>query len=399
MSLLTVYNANGTIAQVVHQPAVITQQLAALGVGFFHCPTDVILPPDAPDEAILAAHHTTIEDLKQQHGYTAVDVVRMRPENPYKADMRKKFLAEHTHNDDEVRLFTEGSGLFTLHINNVIYALTCTAGDLIRLPAGIKHWFDMGEAPLFTAIRLFTSPEGWVGNFTGSAIALDFPPYTPAVQAIVTDIEGTTSSISFVHSVLFPYARQHLTAYVQNPANTAQVQPIFAQVAALVGQDLTPEQCTAQLLAWLNADAKITPLKTLQGLIWQQGYADGALTSDVYPDALAALQCWHAMGKQLYVYSSGSIAAQKLLFGHTAQGDITPLFSGFFDTTTGAKNALMSYVSIAQQLCLPPPAILFLSDSVAEITAATAAGMRTVLIQRQGDCVAPALSSFKDVVL
>jgi enolase-phosphatase E1 len=193
-------------------------------------------------------------------------------------------------------------------------------------------------------------------------------------KAILTDIEGTTSSLSFVHDTLFPYARARLPAYV-----------------AEHGGDL------AQLLAWMDADAKVTELKDIQGRIWAEGYAVGELTGHVYPDAAAALRRWHADGLKLAVFSSGSVPAQKLIFGHSDQGDIAPLFSGWFDTTTGPKREAMSYVLIADALGISPADILFLSDIGAETDAAKAAGMQALLIDRergQGD-----IASFDEVVL
>lgn len=193
-------------------------------------------------------------------------------------------------------------------------------------------------------------------------------------KAILTDIEGTTSSLSFVHEVLFPYARAGLPDYV-----------------AEHGGDL------AQLLAWMDADAKVTELKDIQGRIWADGYAAGELTGQVYPDAAEALRRWHADGIKLAVFSSGSVAAQKLIFGHSDQGDLTPLFSGWFDTTTGPKREAISYVLIADALGVPPAEMLFLSDIAAETEAAKAAGMRALLIDRQtgqGE-----IASFAEIVL
>ena len=193
-------------------------------------------------------------------------------------------------------------------------------------------------------------------------------------RAILTDIEGTTSSLSFVHDTLFPYARARLPAYV-----------------AEHGGDL------AQLLAWMDADAKVTELKDIQGRIWAQGYAAGELRGHVYPDAAEALRRWHGDGLKLAVFSSGSVAAQKLIFGHSDQGDLSPLFSGWFDTTTGPKREAMSYLLIADALGVSPADMLFLSDIAAETDAAKAAGMRAILIDREhgtGD-----IASFDEVVL
>ena len=151
------------------------------------------------------------------------------------------------------------------------------------------------------------------------------------IRAILTDIEGTTSSLAFVHDVLFPYARARLPAWV-----------------AEHGGDL------AQYLAWMDADAKMTALKDVQGRIWAAGYAAGELTGHVYPDAAEALRRWYGEGVKLAVFSSGSVAAQKLIFGHSDQGDLSSLFSGWFDTTTGPKREAMSYVLIADAMGVSP---------------------------------------------
>lgn len=192
--------------------------------------------------------------------------------------------------------------------------------------------------------------------------------------AILTDIEGTTSSIAFVHDVLFPYARARLPEWV-----------------AEHGGDL------AQLNAWMDADAKVTELKEIQGRIWAEGYAAGELKGHVYPDAAEALHRWHAHGLTLAVFSSGSVAAQKLIFGHSDQGDLSPLFSGWFDTTTGPKREARSYVLIADAMGIAPADILFLSDIAAETDAAKAAGMQALLIDRdkgKGD-----IASFAEITL
>ena len=193
-------------------------------------------------------------------------------------------------------------------------------------------------------------------------------------KAILTDIEGTTSSLSFVHDELFPYARARLPAWV-----------------AAHGGDL------AQLNAWMDADAKATELKDIQGRIWAEGYASGELRGHVYPDAAQALRRWHGDGVTLAVFSSGSVAAQKLIFGHSVEGDLSPLFSGWFDTTTGPKRAALSYVMIADALGFAPADMLFLSDVAAETDAAKAAGMRALLIDRDGGT--GDIASFDEIVL
>jgi enolase-phosphatase E1 len=155
-------------------------------------------------------------------------------------------------------------------------------------------------------------------------------------------------------------------------------------IAATVGKShLTTQETIDILLQWMDEDRKVTPLKTLQGIVWKSGYDSGALRSHVYEDAVRALRQWHASGMAISVYSSGSIAAQKLLFSHTPYGDLTPLFSHYFDTTTGPKLESRSYERIAEALRTPAASIVFLSDHAGETQAATAAGMQTVLLARE----------------
>lgn len=206
------------------------------------------------------------------------------------------------------------------------------------------------------------------------------------VRAIVTDIEGTTSSIAFVKDVLFPYAAKVIPGYVRKHRNNAEVAAILDATAAESGaprDDL--ETLIKQLLTWIAEDRKITPLKALQGLVWRAGYEEGAYRAHIYADAAEKLKEWHAQGLPLYVYSSGSVAAQKLFFAHSEAGDLTPLFSGYFDTTTGPKRERASYDTIAKAIGLPPEDILFLSDIDAELDAAAEAGFQTCWLQRPED--------------
>ena len=203
------------------------------------------------------------------------------------------------------------------------------------------------------------------------------------IKAILTDIEGTTSAVSFVFDVLFPYAARHLPQFIldhaEEPVVAAQLDAVRAE-SGEGGADLI--RVIEILLQWLAEDRKATPLKALQGMVWQQGYASGQLKGHVYPDAVEALKRWHQAGYALYVYSSGSVQAQKLLFAHTAFGDLTPLFSGYFDTRVGAKRETESYQNIAEQLILPPQDLLFLSDIRQELDAARLAGWHTCQLIR-----------------
>lgn len=202
------------------------------------------------------------------------------------------------------------------------------------------------------------------------------------IKAIVTDIEGTTSSIDFVHQSLFPYARAHLRAYLHAHARDAAVNEALAEVAQLERRALSLDQAADVLTRWIDEDRKLTPLKSLQGLIWAQGYAAGELKGHVYPDTPLYLRRWHAQGLKLYVYSSGSVAAQKLIFGHSDAGDLTPLFSGYFDTRVGGKREAVSYRAIRQAIELPGAAVLFLSDIGEELDAAREAGFKTCQLLR-----------------
>lgn len=205
------------------------------------------------------------------------------------------------------------------------------------------------------------------------------------VRAIVTDIEGTTSSLSFVKDVLFPYARQHLAAYVAAHAHEPEVRALLDDANREAGGGLDDAGVVAQLERWIDEDRKITPLKSLQGLIWAAGYRNGDFKGHIYADAAAQLRAWHARGIKLYVYSSGSVYAQQLLFGHSEAGDLTPLFSGYYDTHIGGKREADAYRVIADDIGLPAGEILFLSDIVEELDAAQAAGMRTVQLVRDGE--------------
>lgn len=204
------------------------------------------------------------------------------------------------------------------------------------------------------------------------------------IKAIVTDIEGTTSSLSFVKEVLFPYARERMKEFVRDQGRDPQVARLLDDVRHLAAPELTDEQVAEVLIHWIDEDRKVTPLKALQGLIWEAGYLSADFKGHVYEDAVRNLRRWKAEGVRLYVYSSGSVYAQKLLFRHTEFGDLTPLFSDYFDTTVGAKQDPAAYQSIAASIGIGPDEILFLSDVKGELDAARLVGMRTFWLVRQG---------------
>ena len=219
-------------------------------------------------------------------------------------------------------------------------------------------------------------------------------------RAVLVDIEGTTSTIAFVHEVLFPYADEHLDAYVAAHREEPGVAQALLDAAQLAGLEPDVDDATvlAHLHAWIAEDRKATPLKTLQGLIWAEGYAENGLRGHVYPDAAAGLRRWHAAGLRLYVYSSGSVEAQRVLFANSVHGDLTPLFSGNFDTTVGSKRASASYSVIADVIGLAPLDVVFLSDVDAELDAARKAGMQTVRLLRPADTAEGATTTHASAV-
>lgn len=208
------------------------------------------------------------------------------------------------------------------------------------------------------------------------------------IRAILTDIEGTTSSIRFVKEVLFPYAAEQIGDFLARHWHEPAVAEQVAAARRDSGEPLeTPEQAAALLRAWIDQDRKATPLKALQGMIWESGYRNGDYQAHLYPDTARRLRDWHDQGFPLYVYSSGSVAAQKLFFGYSEAGDLTPLFQGYFDTTTGGKKEAASYRRISDAIGVPGNEILFLSDVEEELDAAREAGLKTVLLDRE-DAVA-----------
>jgi enolase-phosphatase E1 len=218
-----------------------------------------------------------------------------------------------------------------------------------------------------------------------------------AIQAIVTDIEGTTTSIDFVHKVLFPYAARAMPDFLRSRKADPDIAPLLDAVRKEAGEPQADvERLIGILLRWIGEDRKVTALKALQGHIWEHGYRTGALTGHVYEDAARNLRDWQAGGIALYVFSSGSVKAQQLLLGHSDAGDLRPLFSGYFDTAVGAKRDTASYRIIGEQIGLPAGEVLFLSDIAEELDAAAAAGMNTVQLARGSAAVAGAHAVAQD---
>jgi enolase-phosphatase E1 len=203
------------------------------------------------------------------------------------------------------------------------------------------------------------------------------------VDAVVLDIEGTTTSVDFATSVLYPYAREHLPNYVRQHRAEPEVAAILDE-ARDAGGVWNDEAVVVRMCHWMERDQKVTPLKALQGLIWEDGYRSGELVSHLYPDVAPALRAWHDRGIRLYIYSSGSTHAQQLIYGHTVAGDLTPLLSGYFDTRIGHKREVGSYQRIADAIGVPPRRILFVSDVREELDAAREAGWQTLWMVREG---------------
>jgi enolase-phosphatase E1 len=233
---------------------------------------------------------------------------------------------------------------------------------------------------------------------------LPTPDFRLPIRGILLDIEGTTSSVGFVYDVMFPYVRKHLTFEVL----TNWDEPDFIAAYEAVARDAGHESLTAwlqthrlsrdsplraadvvcrEVIRQMDADLKASGLKQLQGLIWQSGFESGELLAHVYDDVPPALEAWNAAGKDVRIYSSGSVQAQKLFFGHTIAGNLLGQFRGHYDTTTGPKKAAESYGKIAADFGLRSGDILFLSDVVAELDGARDAGLRTVLIVRPGNAI------------
>jgi enolase-phosphatase E1 len=218
------------------------------------------------------------------------------------------------------------------------------------------------------------------------------------IKCVLTDIEGTTSSISFVHDVLFPYFREHIHEAKDLNANliTPVIQATKEQAAKEGIQIQSIDECLDLLKKWSHEDRKFAPLKTLQGYIWKKGYEEGKIKGHVYDDVVDALEEWVAQGITIAVYSSGSVQAQKLIFGYSEHGDLTPYFSNYFDTKMGGKKEVRSYENISQELQLEPHEILFLSDTPDELRAAREAGMEVIQLVREGTKPSPHFDNVDD---
>jgi enolase-phosphatase E1 len=234
-------------------------------------------------------------------------------------------------------------------------------------------------------------------------------------RGILLDIEGTTSSVSFVYDVMFPFVRRELDAYLRShwgeQALTDACNTLFrdtghpSPAARSSGEKDIAEIVKSEVLSLMDSDVKSTGLKQLQGLIWESGFLSGEMNAHVYDDVPPAITAWNQAGLDVRIYSSGSVQAQKLFFGHSIAGNLLPLFKGHYDTTTGPKKESASYVAIATAFALPPQEILFLSDVPAELDAAKQAGLQTGLVIRPGNAAVkpdhghPEIRSFAEVTI
>ena len=183
MSELTLFSDRSSdVLLHTHDRALIETELKQRGIGFERWPTQTQLDPGASQEEILAAYMPDIQRTQARGAYPSVDAIRIQPDHPDRANLRQKFLSEHTHSEDEVRFFVEGQGLFCLHLRDEVIQVLCEACDWISVPAGTRHWFDMGPAPEFCAIRFFCNPSGWVAEFTGDSISERYPLLTTPVN-------------------------------------------------------------------------------------------------------------------------------------------------------------------------------------------------------------------------
>ncbi len=208
------------------------------------------------------------------------------------------------------------------------------------------------------------------------------------IRFVLMDVEGTTTSIAFVHDVLFPYAARHLREYIARKRSDPRLEDILALVKATAseeeGKPVDDEIAILRLEQWISEDRKHPALKTLQGYMWREGYETGQYQGHVYPDVVPTWQKWRARGIRLGIYSSGSVEAQKLLFGHSEQGDLRPFLDAHFDTRVGHKREPASYARICEELDLPAPEILFLSDVEAELDGARESRFQTCQVVRPG---------------
>ena len=222
------------------------------------------------------------------------------------------------------------------------------------------------------------------------------------IRAIITDIEGTTSSISYVKEVMFPYSKRRLRSFLEAHWQKDKVKELIIGLEEKLQRSIDLDTAVRTFEEWIDKDLKEPLLKELQGHIWEEGFKSGEIKGHIYEDAYKKLKEWKEQGYRLYVYSSGSVKAQKLFFGNTDYGDLTYLFDGFFDTSVGNKKEKESYLKIAELIGLKPEECLFLSDTEEELDCARSAGMRTVKVVRdteKTDSKHPIVKNFYQITL
>ena len=205
------------------------------------------------------------------------------------------------------------------------------------------------------------------------------------IKAILVDIEGTISPISFVKEVMFPYSKERLESYLKENFDREEIKSIIKEIENIEGRKLELDEVINILKKWIDEDKKITPLKELQGFIWEYGFKSGELKAPLFEDAYNKLKEWKGKGYKIYIYSSGSVKAQKLFFSHSEYGNILNLFDGHFDTKIGNKKDKNSYIKIANEIGVKPDEILFLSDSLEEVKSAKEAGLNVIKVSREGE--------------
>ena len=205
------------------------------------------------------------------------------------------------------------------------------------------------------------------------------------IKVILVDIEGTISPISFVKDIMFPYSKDKLESYLKKNFDREEIKSIISEIERIEGRKLTLEEVIQILKKWIDEDKKLTPLKELQGFIWEKGFKSGELKAPLFKDAYKKLNEWKKKGYKIYIYSSGSVKAQKLFFSHSEYGNILNLFNGHFDTKVGNKKEKNSYLKIAKELGVKPEEILFLSDSLDEVKAGKEAGLNVIKVSREGE--------------
>ncbi len=405
MAILSIPSENKTI----RDPKKIKEFFNARNLFFDQWTCDTVFDDTATQEEILAAYAKDLNPFMKSGGYVTADVISINKLTENYAAIRTKFLAEHTHSEDEIRFFVDGQGLFWFNLENeAVFNLLCEKGDLISVPAGTKHWFDAGSTnPFVKAIRIFIDMTGWTPEYTTSGLEKDFEtfnvPLQHSVECVLTDIEGTTTSIDFVYNELFPYFRANIQE-LKNMTTDERVRKAFNETKELaLSQDNevldSDEAIVAKLNEWSLADKKITPLKTVQGILWEKGYNDGELKGHVYPDVSSFLEFCKSHSVKMAVFSSGSVQAQKLIFKHSSEGDLSSYFSAYFDTNTGHKRESETYSTISESLATKTENILFLSDIVEELIAAEEAGYQTIQLVRPGNTANwnRTVSSFEEI--